>query len=112
MLDLQTIDLASLCEALEDHSDETSWWFDATTGNVEPSGDWSDDEDGPGDPEARGLLWIEPIPSSEAYQDLEDFVARVRDPRPRGLLERAIAGRGAFRRFKDTLFEFPELREA
>src|SRR5919202_1231836 len=28
------------------------------------------------------------------------------------LLERAIAGRGAFRRFKDTLFEFPELRDA
>jgi predicted nucleotidyltransferase len=27
-------------------------------------------------------------------------------------LERAIEGRGAFRRFKDTLFEYPELREA
>jgi hypothetical protein len=35
----------------------------------------------------------------------------VRDPRARELLERAIEGRGAFRRFKDTLFEFPELRE-
>jgi hypothetical protein len=110
VLDLQSIDLASLCEALEDHSDETSWWFDATTGTVEPQ--WSDDEDGLGDPEARGLLWVEAIPSSEAYRDLEDFVASVRDPRPRGLLERAIAGRGAFRRFKDTLFEFPELRAA
>jgi hypothetical protein len=30
----------------------------------------------------------------------------------RNLLERAIAGRGAFRRFKDTLMEFPELRQA
>ena len=28
------------------------------------------------------------------------------------MLERAIAGRGAFRRFKDALFEFPELQEA
>src|SRR5207302_11230480 len=28
------------------------------------------------------------------------------------LLSRAIEGRGAFRRFKDTLFECPELREA
>ena len=43
---------------------------------------------------------------------MEDFIARARDPRARGLLERAIAGRGAFRRFKDTLFEFPELRQA
>jgi hypothetical protein len=33
------------------------------------------------------------------------------DRRAADLLERAIAGRGAFRRFKDTLFEFPELRE-
>lgn len=36
----------------------------------------------------------------------------MRDPRARDLLERAIAGRGAFRRFKDTLFEFPELRKS
>jgi hypothetical protein len=110
VLDLNSIDLASLCEALEDHSDETSWWFDATSGTVEPS--WSDHEDGLGDPAERGLLWVEPTPSAEAYRDLEDFVASVRDPRPRGLLERAIAGRGAFRRFKDTLFEFPDLRAA
>ena len=42
---------------------------------------------------------------------MEDFIARVADRRAADLLERAIAGRGAFRRFKDTLFEFPELRE-
>jgi predicted nucleotidyltransferase len=43
---------------------------------------------------------------------MEDFAARVSDPRARELLERAIAGRGAFRRFKDTLLEFEELRAA
>jgi Uncharacterised protein family (UPF0158)/Nucleotidyltransferase domain len=58
----------------------------------------------------RGLIGIEPIPSREAYGDLEDFIARVRDPRARDLLQRAIAGRGAFRRFKDTLLDFQELR--
>ena len=41
---------------------------------------------------------------------MEDFIRRVRDPRARDLLERAIAGRGAFRRFKDTLLDFPDLR--
>jgi hypothetical protein len=40
-----------------------------------------------------------------------DFTERVRDPRAHDLLERAIEGRGAFRRLKDTLFEFPQLRE-
>jgi Uncharacterised protein family (UPF0158) len=43
---------------------------------------------------------------------MEDFVKRVRDPRARHLLERAINGRGAFRRFKDTLLDYPELRRA
>jgi predicted nucleotidyltransferase len=58
------------------------------------------------------LIWIEPLDSSESYADLEDFTARVRDHRARALLERAISGRGAFRRFKDTLFDFPALRQA
>ena len=40
-----------------------------------------------------------------------DFTERVRDPRAHDLLERAIEGRGAFRRFRGTLFEFPEPRE-
>src|SRR2546430_1169575 len=55
---------------------------------------------------------IDPIPSHEGYNDMEDFIQRVRNPQARHLLERAIAGRGAFRRFKDTLLDFPELREA
>ena len=113
MLDLDGVDLSSLCEALEDHSDETSWWLDPGTGAVEPHRTSSlEDDDLAGDPEDRGFVWVDPAPSSEAYRDLEDFVARVRDRRAHDLLERAIAGRGAFRRFKDTLFEFPKLREA
>jgi hypothetical protein len=43
---------------------------------------------------------------------MEDFAARVREPRTRDRLERAIAGRGAFRRFKDTLLDYPDLRGA
>jgi hypothetical protein len=43
---------------------------------------------------------------------MEDFIGRVRHPKARDLLERAIAGRGAFRRFKDTLLDFPDLRQA
>jgi hypothetical protein len=113
MLDLDRVDLRSLCEALEDHSDETSWWLDPRTGEVEPHSTSSlDDDDLAGDPEERGLVWVDPVASGESYRDLEDFVACVRDPRAHDLLERAITGRGAFRRFKDTLFEFPDLRAA
>jgi predicted nucleotidyltransferase len=111
VLDLTQIDLADLCEALDDHSLDHSWWLDPGTGEVVL---WSDsfEEQGEQDPETRGLRPIEPVPSGEGYADMEDFIERVRDPRARDLLARAIAGRGAFRRFKDTLLGFPELREA
>lgn len=114
MLDLKAVDLQSLCEALEDNSYEHEWWLDPKTGAVEiwstDSGLWEEaEEEHPAD---RDWIHVQPIGSREGYADMEDFIARVRDPRARELLERAIAGRGAFRRFKDALFEFPELREA
>ena len=111
MLDLESVDLGDLANALEDHSFEHSWWLDRETGEVVFWSDYSREQGEP-DPESRGLIPIEAIPSHEGYGDMEDFIARVRDPRARELLERSIEGRGAFRRFKDTLFEFPELREA
>jgi hypothetical protein len=55
-----------------------------------------------------------PIPdqdSREGYRDMEEFIATVRDPRLAELLEVAIAGRGAFRRFKDVLAGSPAERE-
>jgi predicted nucleotidyltransferase len=118
VLDLERVDLAGLCEALEDHSYDSQWWLDPRTGEVEYrpesflADDDADHEEGGEHPETRGLVLIEPLPSHESYGDMEDFIARIRDPRPRELLDRAIQGRGAFRRFKDTLYEFPELREA
>jgi predicted nucleotidyltransferase len=111
MLEVQQVDLRSLAEALEDHSPETSWWFDPQTGDSEPYLDDFDAESDEEHPSGRGLIPIEPIPSRETYGDMEDFIGRVRDPRTRNLLDRAIAGRGAFRRFKDTLLEFPDLRQ-
>src|SRR6266487_7089782 len=113
MLDLGLVNLRTLGEALEDHSPETVWWFDPRSGDsdsfIEAAyADVGVEEESPGE---RGLVRIDPIPSQEAYGDMEDFIGRVQDPRARNLLERAIAGRGAFRRFKDTLLDFQELRE-
>jgi hypothetical protein len=109
VLALEQVDLADLALALEDHSDEHTWLFDPATGAVEPrfAGE-------PGDPPDTGdeLIRVEPLPSSVGYGDMEDFAARVREPRTRDLLERAIAGKGAFRRFKDALLDYPDLRRA
>jgi hypothetical protein len=100
MLDLDAADLASLADALGDRG-SAQWWFDPKTGQLEPWSELYGDELDEGHPEERGLLLVEPIDSSEAYCDMEDFIASVPDPRARDLLERAIAGRGAFRRFTD-----------
>jgi predicted nucleotidyltransferase len=112
MLDVAKLDLSDLCMALEDNSPEHSWWIDPTTGQTEMWSEYTGDELGLGHPDDRDLVFVEPIGSRDAYGDMEDFVERVRDPRARELLSRAIEGRGAFRRFKDTLLEFPELRQA
>ena len=112
MLDPEKVDLTDLALALEDHSTEHSWWLDPATGEVEPSfGETGEDGPAPGG-ERTDLIPVEPLPSAVGYGDMEDFVAQVRDARARDMLERAIAGRGAFRRFKDALLDYPELRRA
>jgi hypothetical protein len=42
---------------------------------------------------------------------MEDFMATVHDERLGNRLWRAIQGRGAFRRFKDVLLNYPDARE-
>ena len=107
MLELSAVDLDALGEALEDHSDFIHWFVDPVSGEVIA---WSEDMDEPS-PEDAGACFVDPIPSFEAYDDMRDFVSRVPDRRASDQLARAIEGRGAFRRFKDTLYELPDLRE-
>jgi predicted nucleotidyltransferase len=111
MLDLDQLNLGELCMALEDNAPEHSWWLDPTSGELQlgtECGDAFEDEH----PAERGLVYVDPVDSGESYSDMEEFAEAVPDPRARDLLLRAIAGRGAFRRFKDTLLEFPGIREA
>jgi len=108
LLDPEQVDLADLALALEDHSRDHNWWFDPSTGAVEPRFEARFGEDDA----AAGFISIDPMPTAVGYADMEEFVGRVRDPRAHHLLERAITGRGAFRRFKDALLDYPELRRA
>jgi hypothetical protein len=50
--------------------------------------------------------------SYEGYRDMEDFIATLENPRLQNQLELAIRGRGAFRRFKDVLLEYPAERQS
>lgn len=49
--------------------------------------------------------------SREGYRDMQRFIATVDDEHLCELLEVAIDGKGAFRRFKDVLSDYPEERQ-
>src|SRR5438309_12074158 len=103
MLELSAVDLDALGEALEDHSDFTRWFVDPETGEVEP---WSEDLDEP-HPEERGALYVQPIPSYEAYGDLEAFVSRGPGRGRRTGLAGATGGRGPSGGSRHTFWGFP-----
>lgn len=110
MLDPESVDLTELCVALDDHTPGTTWWIEADTGRIRRH--VADPESGStDDPAQSGWQRISKTESHESYRDMSEFVAAVHHRRAADLLDRAITGRGAFRRFKDTLFEFPELRD-
>lgn len=112
MLDPDDVDLDDLAQARDDHDAGAwshSWWFDPRSGAVHLHTDESDRPVDELDDDA--MVIIEAQPSSADYGDMADFVELVADRRTGALLARAIEGRGAFRRFKDALFDFPDLRE-
>ncbi|MFC1960984.1 UPF0158 family protein [Chloroflexota bacterium] len=49
--------------------------------------------------------------SREGYRDMEAFIWSLDDEHLRELLEVAIQGAGAFRRFKDVLYRYPDVEK-
>ena len=130
------VDLDELATAMDQFDrDINEWYFDAQTGEVILVGRESLDiaEEGDDEEEEADLKdWQEDelerarqivddaterfhrVPECErtrTYGIMEDFIADVPDPRVKERLERAIGGKGAFRRFKDQLLDYPEVRE-
>lgn len=56
-------------------------------------------------------LRVDPVSSREQYRWMERFIATVQEVEFQRKLQRAIDGKGAFRRFKDVLSGFPVDRE-
>jgi len=57
------------------------------------------------------FVLIEPIPSYEKYNLMEEFASQQKNERLAELLWVALDGKGAFRRFKDVLLNYPEERQ-
>jgi hypothetical protein len=115
VLDLSRLDLEEIATALSDQTDyEHRWLIDPRTGQVAFwTSDTGIDGENPVDVDELDLICIDPLPSYVWYQDMADFAEGISDDSAGRRLARAIRGRGAFRRFKDELYEeYPELLPA
>ena len=115
MLDLGSLDLKEIGNALADQTDyEHRWLIDPRTGEIVFwTADTGIDGKAPVDLDELDLVRIDPLPSWVWYQDMADFAEAITDERAGRRLARAIQGKGAFRRFRDELHdEHPELLPA
>jgi hypothetical protein len=80
-------------------------WPNAAIEYAEESGELDPEEDD--DP--HRWLWVDSTGSRSGYRDMEQFISDIDDPEVADRLSIAISGRGAFRRFRDTLSRWPDL---
>jgi len=124
------IDLDELSLALEGDPLLTGGRLDLRTGDVHRIGplyesDYFDEFGEPDDEEAddgeaewadglevgdAGDRWLrfDSLGSRAGFRDMEEFLETVADERLATRLDRALGGRGAFRRFKDELADVPD----
>ena len=115
VLELSTIDLEEIANALSDQTDyEHHWLISPDTGEIVIwTAETGVDGQNPVDLDDLDLLVIDPLPSWVWYQDMADFAEGITDERAGHRLARAIQGKGAFRRFRDELHEeYPDLLPA
>lgn len=112
MLDLGGIDVDEIATALADQPDyEHRWLLDPRTGQVAFwTSDTGIDGENPVEIDELDLIPIDPIPSYVWYRDTADVAEGLSDGAAGRRLARALQGPGAFRRFKNQLYEhLPEL---
>lgn len=110
------VDLEELAFAFDDGSPEHEYFLDLETGEVilvsenlgliEARQERERIEDG-----LDRFLRIPQPGSSAGYQDMDEFVETVEDDRLLELLDVALDGKGAFRRFRDVLDRYPAERD-
>jgi len=110
------INLDELCDAMENSSFENEYFLNLETGDILFISEYMDDEETEKskdkiEEEFDRFEQIPKVGSREGYEDMQDFIATVEDERLTELLEVAVNGKGAFRRFKDVLLNYPEERE-
>ena len=107
------VDLEELANILEGDPVYGGGRIDRQTGEVwpQPAIDYAvemgDEDQGESESSERWLR-VECLGSVESYRDMEFFIGAVEDASKANRLAAAIDGRGAFRRFRDALDDWPE----
>lgn len=106
------VDWEALEDAFENNAPEVHSYLQLSTGEVLRV------VDGIADPEMHAriasdpnYMRIEPVSSREQYRWMERYIPMVEDKELQARLTAAIDGKGAFRRFKDTLMSYGPERE-
>ena len=107
------IDLGDVCMALQS-SEEQDWYLDRETGEMNfysslIDNDEIDMEEIEGNPDR--YCWIESVSSDDGYRLMEEFVDGLGEGEASRSWARALRMRKPFRCFKDTLLDFPEVRD-
>ena len=108
------VDLEELSMVLEGDPVYSGGRIDLLTGEVWPNAAMEDfddkaENDGDDSDDPDRWLWVHSQGSRSGYRDMEWFISEIDDSEVADRLEIAISGRGAFRRFKDTLSRWPDL---
>lgn len=105
------VDLEELSMILEGDPVQGGGRVDLATGQVWPQSalDYTEEIGEGEDDDPDRWLWVDCEGSRSAYDDMVWFIEELDDPNLADRLTRAISGRGAFRRFKDVLFDRPDL---
>ena len=112
MLDLDAIDVEEVAMALADQTDgDHRWLIDPTTGELAFwTSDLGIDGENPVELDDLDLIVVDPLPPNGWYRDMVDFADGIRDRSAGEHLRRCLEGKGAFRRFKNALYQgHPEL---
>jgi Uncharacterised protein family (UPF0158) len=108
------VDLEELAMVLEGDPLECGGRIDLQTGEVWPKSaieyavETGEEDEDESDDRDR-WLWVDCEGSRPGYRDMEWFISDIDHPEIQNRLSIAISGRGAFRRFKDTLSRWPDL---
>ncbi len=112
------VNLNDLCSAFEDCRVDYKYFLDLETGEIlYISDEFMDDKEREEVEEkvdegfGERYISIPETSPEEGYGEMRDFLETVKDGNLKEKLYIALNGKGAFRRFKDTLLNYPDERK-